>query len=823
MADQTVSLKLDGDADGLIAAVNESGDAMEELAGQSTQAGEEIEASVTGASSAWEDHGAAISGAAVAVGAMGAAVEGLARSQQDTRAVAGRLANALEGETTDSVMGLAAEIHNATTDLDELVHMMEVGSQQGIDSAADLQEYALFWDMVGDATGETAGTLADASIALRAVGIDAGREADALDAFGFIAQETTGSVGEFLTFLERTGPELRELGVDIDGAAALLGILEEEFGLSGRVARTEFRQAVNESNGDLGAMLDTLGISTEMFEDYRGQVSESSDVIRDNAASYAETRTRMQELSATMEGFLARHSGLVDGMSALSPVLMGAGGAVWGFRQLGSALGPIPGHLRNVASRAGGAAGAMRGLGIAGVVAGGLWAADEALEAIGSTLLDWVHGPIGNVNDMTLALEGLAATGEIPESVVGSIEGIGSALDGVDLSRMDQFRADVLDLPVIGRGIQFMHPGERLFAQELERDIEMVENFDQALADLATSGNEDAVAAGLDALSEATGLTGDALDELVAEHFPEYARALDRAAIEGERAGDSADDFADGLDGLSDSADEATGSTFDLIDSMEEYLDAVRAAEDPVFALDRALQAVDEAQQAYNDALDEYGAGSAEAQQASLDLMRRLGDLERAALDGDLSFGEFERRLQAWVDQGHITAEQASEIRDRVNDLRESAEDMQGIYAMTLTANDQASGIIQNVIDRLGRIPDVTPINLVPRTGGGSTGVGTGLGPDGTPIGGFADGGFASAGTLAWVGEEGPELGVFGQDAHIFPANHSEQIMAGFSGGQDIHVRIDQHLDGRHIGQSSYVIDAMSGAIRSRNRDMGRV
>lgn len=204
MADQTVSLKLEGDADGLIAAVNESGDAMDELAGQSTQAGEEIEQSVTGASSAWEDHGAAISGAAVAVGAMGAAVEGLARSQQDTRAVAGRLANALEGETTDSVMGLAAEIHNATTDLDELVHMMEVGSQQGIDSAADLQEYALFWDMVGDATGESAGALADASIALRAVGIDAGREADALDSFGFIAQETTGSVGEFLTFLERT-------------------------------------------------------------------------------------------------------------------------------------------------------------------------------------------------------------------------------------------------------------------------------------------------------------------------------------------------------------------------------------------------------------------------------------------------------------------------------------------------------------------------------------------------------------------------------------------------------------------------------------------
>src|SRR5690606_19330927 len=131
--------------------------------------------------------------------------------------------------------------------IEEAYASMEAGRQQGIKSGEQLQEFATFWDMVGDATGESGPELAKASVALRAVGIEAGNDAEALSALGFITEEATSTTGDFLKFLERTGPELRELGADVDDAAAILGILESEFGMSGRTARTEFRQAVNES------------------------------------------------------------------------------------------------------------------------------------------------------------------------------------------------------------------------------------------------------------------------------------------------------------------------------------------------------------------------------------------------------------------------------------------------------------------------------------------------------------------------------------------------------------------------------------------------
>ena len=764
MAEQSVSLKLDADASGLKSEVESSGQAMDDLAGRSTQAGDEIEQSVSGASSAWQDHSEIINGAAVAVGAMGAAVEGLARSQQDTRAVAGRLAGALEGETTDSVMGLAAEIHDATTDLDNLVASMEAGSQQGLRSAEELQEFAQFWDMVGDATGESDAALAEASVALRAVGVAAGEESQALGAFGFITRETTQDVGDFLQFLERTGPELNELGASVDDAAALLGIMEDQFGMSGRVARQEFRSAINESDGTLEGLLDTLGVSEGQFEEFTGRVAASSGVIEENAEAYGETRTRLQELTASFESFMAEHSGMVEGLSALSPVMMGAGGAVFAFNQLSSVVGPIAGKLGSLAQNASGAQSPLRGLGRAAGIAGIVWAADEAVSALNSTLIEAMHGPVQGVEEMTLALEGLAARGEVPDSVAGSFDNLGDAFDRVDVSGVTGALMGLQEQAARIPGIELFSPNLARDVEGWQRAEETIANFDSALAQAVASGNDEALEEGLSALSDATGLTGDELERLAAEHLPEYSRAVDAAGVRSGEAGSHLDDLRVDFSDLRGAIDDTTAS-------HEDYIDSVRAAEDPVFRLDRAVQGVEKAEREYQEALEEHGPWSDEAADASLNLMSALSEVEAAAIDGDLSFDEFDHRLQTWVDQGKITAEQAQVVRDRVGELTGAAEEYSSRdYNADVTADvDQAMSEFERVEAIIGRIPrNITTTHtthLREVTTPGST------------VRARAEGGPVWPGEPFLVGEEGPELVTFSERGTVHDAQSTSQAL----------------------------------------------
>jgi hypothetical protein len=276
--------------------------------------------------------------AGTAAVAVGTAFEGFARKSAEGNKAVQRL-SASTGIQADAMRDLILETSNVTFPLDEVTASMEAGRQQGLKSADQLQEFATFWDVVGDATGESGPALAEAGVALRAVGIAAGQESQALGAFGFITQETTGSVTDFLAFLERTGPELRTMGADVDDAAAIMGVLEGELGMTGRTARTEFRAAINEADGDMGQMLKTLGISQEQFEAYRGKVDESSDVLQRNADIHADSFTPMQKMQHAAEELMFKYGDLADAAGTLSMPLIAIGMAAIGAAKLFASAG----------------------------------------------------------------------------------------------------------------------------------------------------------------------------------------------------------------------------------------------------------------------------------------------------------------------------------------------------------------------------------------------------------------------------------------------------------------------------------------------------
>ena len=251
----------------------------------------------------------------------GVALEALARKSQATN-LAIRNLSTVTGMTERETRKLTASLVNATFPLDDVNRLLEVGAQRGLDNSEALAEFANFWDMVGDATGEASGRLAESSVALNALGIDVDNQSEALNAFGFITTKTASSVGDFMAFIERTGPELRELGLNIDDTAAVLGMMEKELGMSGRVARTEFRQAVAAANGDMGVMLETLGLTNEQFQEYREQVGASAGVMEELADNADKNTTALQRLQALGQSVSVSFGGVIQRMADLAPLLL---------------------------------------------------------------------------------------------------------------------------------------------------------------------------------------------------------------------------------------------------------------------------------------------------------------------------------------------------------------------------------------------------------------------------------------------------------------------------------------------------------------------
>ena len=270
--------------------------------------------------SSWKEISVVAGGAALAI-------EGLARSQAPLNESTRRLAASI-GVTEGEMRDLIKSTSDVTFPLSDVAAVMESGRQQGIKSTEQLQDFALFWDKVGDATGLAADALADGGVALRTIGIAAGDESEAIAAFGFITEETTSDVGEFLQIIERVGPELNDMGVDIDQTAGLLGILETEMGLTGRMARRELEQGIREADGSLEDLLATLGITGEQFEEYTKRVGESSEVIDRNADLHADSYTQLQKFQHRIGEVTFSMGGYIQQAAQVAPLMMAIGPSI---------------------------------------------------------------------------------------------------------------------------------------------------------------------------------------------------------------------------------------------------------------------------------------------------------------------------------------------------------------------------------------------------------------------------------------------------------------------------------------------------------------
>ncbi len=292
----------------------------------------------------WKKVGVATAGAA-------AAIEGLARANAPLIETTRRVSDYI-GITEGEMKKLVVATSNATFPLKDVLGLMELGTKQGLESADALKEYAEFWDMVSDATGESSTVLAEAAVSLKALGISAGEEGEALSAFGFIQKNTTMEIGEFINSIGRLAPEMREMGMGINDAATIMGILQQEFGMTSRVAIQEFRTAVNSSEGDMNKLKESLGITSEMFDTYSQKVSESSTVIEENAKRNNELFTPLQKIQHLFSELKYSASGYIESLAQFAPILIAIGPAMKivgdAGKLMSKGLGQIPSMLSGI-------------------------------------------------------------------------------------------------------------------------------------------------------------------------------------------------------------------------------------------------------------------------------------------------------------------------------------------------------------------------------------------------------------------------------------------------------------------------------------------
>ena len=264
------------------------------------------------------------------IAAMGVGIEGLAKSQQGLTESSRKLANAT-GMSEQENRRMATSHSKATFPLDSALELMTLGAQQGLDSADALKQYAAFWDTVGDATGLSAEALAKSGAALAAVGIEVGNESELLGAFGLITQESTSTVQEFLDGISKLAPEMSAMGLSVDEAAVIMTTMERELGLTARTARTEFKEALEQSETGLAGVLEQLGLSESQLATYQTKLEESTGVIQDNADAHASTKTVMDKFKSTLSDLAFANGALIEKASMLAPILMAAGPVVMGF------------------------------------------------------------------------------------------------------------------------------------------------------------------------------------------------------------------------------------------------------------------------------------------------------------------------------------------------------------------------------------------------------------------------------------------------------------------------------------------------------------
>jgi hypothetical protein len=273
-------------------------------------------------------------GAASAVAAAG--IEVMARKVGELNEATDKLST-ISGVTSTELNEIARSVAGAGDSIGEVLDVMTSGAKQGLESGQALEQYAAFWDLVGDAAGENSAALADASVSLAGFGITAENVGDSAGAFGYILNETSLSISEFLGICAKAGPEVEGLGLSVDDMAIILDSLEAR-GITGRKAISAISEAAELANGDVAAFEQALGLTTGTLATAEQATGTYTTKLNDMAVAHEENLTVFERMSSYIGELQYKFGDLIVQTSALAPALVAIGPGIKIFDTLKTAI-----------------------------------------------------------------------------------------------------------------------------------------------------------------------------------------------------------------------------------------------------------------------------------------------------------------------------------------------------------------------------------------------------------------------------------------------------------------------------------------------------
>jgi gas vesicle protein len=228
------------------------------------------------------------------------------------------------GMTRDKMRELVLATADASLTIGECTVAFGNAKEQGLRTGDEMKRFAGVWDMVSEATGESIDGLTEASVGLKAVGIDANHSQDALAAMGYIVSKTNFSVGDFLTMLGRSGREMQGLNLSVNDSAAVLTLLQQKFGSTARETMGLFNTAVTQAKGDQTAFFQALGLTKDQVGKLRTEVDSCKNAIAEKSAVVRSHITEMQKLKSWIEETKARYSDWFEMLGNAAPVMYAA-------------------------------------------------------------------------------------------------------------------------------------------------------------------------------------------------------------------------------------------------------------------------------------------------------------------------------------------------------------------------------------------------------------------------------------------------------------------------------------------------------------------
>ena len=279
----------------------------------------------------------------LAAAAAGAGLEVLARKQGELAEQTSKVSIAT-GLTEQELNELARSVAGAGDSIGETLTVMQTGAEQGLKSAEALEEYASYWDLVGDASGENSEALAAAAVSLESFGISAENISDSADAFGYVLNNTTLSLGEFEGICSRVGPSVSDLGLSIDDMAIIMDSLEER-GITGKKAISAITDAAKAADGDINKFASALGISTTALSTAEQATDGYAMKLDDMATAHDENITAIEKMSSYLGELQYKYGDLIVQASALAPALMAVGPAIKVFDVLTTSVAAAGGVI----------------------------------------------------------------------------------------------------------------------------------------------------------------------------------------------------------------------------------------------------------------------------------------------------------------------------------------------------------------------------------------------------------------------------------------------------------------------------------------------